>query len=157
MKSISRVFACLLLAASFAYAQGVGSSGVIRGSVADASGAVLPNVTVTIIDAHTGLRRTLTTDATGHFIATGLLPATYDISAESKGLATVIHKGVEIAVGQTVVLDFSMKPGQVSTVLEVTSEPPVVETDRGSQADQISQQYIADLPIDRRDARSIAG
>jgi Carboxypeptidase regulatory-like domain/TonB dependent receptor len=151
MKAISRVFVCLLLAASFAYAQGVGSSGAIRGSVTDVSGAVLPNVAVTVIDAHTGLRRTLTTDATGHFIATGLSPATYDVSAESKGLATVIHKGVEIAVGQTVVLDFSMKPGQVSTVLEVTSEPPVVETDRGSQADQISQQYIADLPIDRRD------
>jgi hypothetical protein len=151
MSSISRVFACLLLAASFAYAQGVGSSGVIRGSVTDVSGAVLPNVTVTVIDAHTGLRRTLTTDATGQFVATGLAPATYDVSAESKGLATVIHKGVAIAVGQTLVLDFSMKPGQVSTVLEVTSEPPVVETDRGSQADQISQQYIADLPIDRRD------
>src|SRR6202040_1891488 len=40
---------------------------------------------------------------------------------------------------------------KVATVLEVTSEPPVVETERGSQADRISQEYIADLPIDRRD------
>ena len=36
-------------------------------------------------------------------------------------------------------------------MVEVTSEPPVVETERGSQADRISQEYIADLPIDRRD------
>jgi hypothetical protein len=44
-----------------------------------------------------------------------------------------------------------MKPARVATVLEVVSEPPVVETERGSQADRISQEYIADLPIDRRD------
>src|SRR5215471_8038759 len=44
-----------------------------------------------------------------------------------------------------------MNPSQVSTVIEVMSEPPVVETERGSQADRISQEYISDLPIDRRD------
>jgi Carboxypeptidase regulatory-like domain/TonB dependent receptor len=151
MKSISRVLVCLLLAMSFAHAQGVGSSGAIRGTVTDASGAVLPKVTVNVVDTRTGLRRTFTTDATGQFHATGLSPAIYDVSAELTGFATEVHKGVAVAIEQTVVLDFSVKPGQVSTVVEVTSEPPVVETERGSQADRISQEYIADLPIDRRD------
>ncbi len=67
------------------------------------------------------------------------------------GFATELRKSVPVAIGQTVVSDFRMKPAQVATVIEVTSEPPVVETERGSQADRISQQYIADLPIDRRD------
>ena len=44
-----------------------------------------------------------------------------------------------------------MKPAQVATVIEVTTEPPAVETERGSQSDRINQRYITDLPIDRRD------
>jgi hypothetical protein len=44
-----------------------------------------------------------------------------------------------------------MNPSQVGTVIEVKSEPPTIETERGSQANRIDQQYIADLPIDRRD------
>ena len=67
------------------------------------------------------------------------------------GFATEIRRSVTVAIGQTVTSDFKMKPSQVATVVEVTDQPPVVETERGSQADRISQQYIADLPIDRRD------
>jgi hypothetical protein len=150
MKQLVCVLACLL-AASGAQAQGVGSSGEIRGTATDASGAVLPKVTVNVADPHTALRRTLVTDAAGRFQVTGLSPATYEVSAELPGFATEVHKGVSVAVGQTVVLDFNMKPAQVATVIEVQAEPPVVETERGSQADRISQVYIADLPIDRRD------
>ncbi|HWO35754.1 MAG TPA: TonB-dependent receptor, partial [Candidatus Acidoferrum sp.] len=81
----------------------------------------------------------------------GLSPSTYEVSAALSGFATDLRKSVPVAIGQTVISDFRMKPAKVATVLEVTSEPPVVETARGSQADRISQQYIADLPIDRRD------
>ena len=67
------------------------------------------------------------------------------------GFATEIRKDVMVAVGQTVVSDFKLKLSKVATVIEVTGQPPVVETERGSQADTITQQYIADLPVDRRD------
>src|SRR5580700_8737079 len=67
------------------------------------------------------------------------------------GFATDIRRSVTVAIGQTVTSDFKMKPSQVATVVEVTGQPPVVDTERGGQADRISQQYIADLPIDRRD------
>ncbi len=151
MKSLACTFVCLLLAASVAHAQGVGSSGEIAGTVTDASGAVLPNVTVNVVDNQTGLKRTTTTSDTGQFRATGLSPATYDVSVDRSGFATEIRRSVTVAIGQTVISDFKLKPSQVATVVEVTDQPPVVETERGSQADRISQQYITDLPIDRRD------
>jgi hypothetical protein len=151
MKSLACTFVCLLLAASVALAQGVGSSGEISGTVTDASGAVLPKVTVNVVETQTGLKRTATTSGTGQYRVVGLSPATYDVSVEMHGFATEIRRGVAVAIGQTVSSDFKMKPSQVATVVEVTDQPPVVETERGSQADQISQQYIADLPIDRRD------
>src|SRR5246127_407319 len=151
MKSLACTFVCLLLAASVAKAQGVGTSGDITGTVTDASGPVLPNVTVNVVDNRTGRKRTATTNSTGQFRAAGLSPATYDVSAERPGFAMEIRRSVTVAIGQTVISDFKLKPSQVATVVEVTDQPPVVETERGSQADRISQQYIADLPIDRRD------
>jgi Carboxypeptidase regulatory-like domain/TonB dependent receptor len=134
-----------------AHAQGVGSSGEISGTVTDSSGAVLPKTTVNAIETQTGLKRTVVTNTTGQFRIAGLAPATYDVSAELPGFATEIRKDVTVSIGQTVISDFKMKPSQVATVVEVNDQPPVVETERGSQADTISQQYIADLPIDRRD------
>ena len=151
MKSIACVLVCLLFATSMAHAQGVGSSGEISGTVTDSSGAVLPKTTVNAIETQTGLKRTVVTNTTGQFRIAGLAPATYDVSAELPGFATEIRKDVTVSIGQTVISDFKMKPSQVATVVEVNDQPPVVETERGSQADTISQQYIADLPIDRRD------
>jgi Carboxypeptidase regulatory-like domain len=151
MKSLACTFVCLLLAASVAQAQGVGSSGEITGTVVDASGGVLPKATINVVDTQTGLKRTAITNDTGQFRVVGLLPATYDISAQMTGFATEIRRAIPVAIGQTVTSDFKMKPSQVATVVEVTDQPPVVETERGSQADRISQQYITDLPIDRRD------
>jgi hypothetical protein len=142
---------CLLFATSLAHAQGVGSSGEITGTVTDASGGVLPKATVNVVDTQTGLKRTTITNGNGQFRVVGLSPATYDVSAQMSGFATDIRRSVTVAIGQTVTSDFKMKPSQVATVVEVTGQPPVVDTERGGQADRISQQYIADLPIDRRD------
>jgi len=150
-KSIACVLLCFVLATFAAHAQGVGSSGEISGTVTDASGGVLPKATINVVDTQTGLKRTAMTNGTGQFRVVGLAPATYDVSAQMAGFATEIRREVTVAIGQAAISDFKMKPSQVATVVEVTDQPPVVETERGSQADQISQQYIADLPIDRRD------
>ena len=151
MKSLASVFVCLLLATNLAHAQGVGSSGDIAGTVTDSSGAFLPKVTVNVVDTQTGLKRTAVTSNTGQYHIAGLTPSTYEVTAALAGFATELRKAVTVAIGQIVISDFKMKPSQVATVIEVTSEPPVVETERGGQADRISQDYIADLPIDRRD------
>ncbi|MGB8985051.1 MAG: TonB-dependent receptor [Candidatus Sulfotelmatobacter sp.] len=150
-KLVARVILCFALATLMAHAQGVGTSGEITGTVTDSAGALLVKCTVTVVDMQTGLKRTAWTNSTGQFRVAGLSPATYDISAEMSGFATEIRKGVTVAVGQTVLSDFKLSPSRVATVIQVTDQPPVVETERGSQADTITQQYITDLPIDRRD------
>jgi|HubBroStandDraft_6_1064221.scaffolds.fasta_scaffold13295_2 hypothetical protein len=140
-----------LLLVGTAYAQGVGSSGDLRGIVQDSTGAVLPNVTVTVADTQTGLRRTVVTDATGQYRVTGLPPATYDVSAGLSGFSTDIRKGVTVLIGQTVASDFQLKVSSLAVQIEVTDQPPVVETERGGQANTVTQRYVTDLPIDRRD------
>ncbi|HKD01167.1 MAG TPA: TonB-dependent receptor [Terriglobales bacterium] len=142
---------CFFFATLLAHAQGVGSSGAISGTITDSSGGALPQATIVVVDTRTGLRRQAATNAVGFFRVPGLPPATFDVSAQVSGYATEIRKGVTVAIGQTVNTDFILRPSQVQTVIEVTAQPPVVETERGSQANTISQRYITDLPVDRRD------
>jgi hypothetical protein len=56
-----------------------------------------------------------------------------------------------VTVGQTVVVDFQLKVSQVATMVEVTGEAPIVDTEKASQSDTVEEQYIRNLPIDRRD------
>ncbi|MGA7633213.1 MAG: TonB-dependent receptor, partial [Terriglobales bacterium] len=151
MRRIACILACLLVATLAVVAQGVGTSGEITGTVTDSAGSVVLKATVSVVDTQTGLKRNTTTDSTGQFRVAGLSPATYDVSVAMSGFATEIRKNVVVAVGQTVISDFKLNLSKVATVVEVTGQPPVVETERGSQADTITQQYIADLPVDRRD------
>lgn len=154
MKSI-RVVACLLIglliASGIAYAQGTGASGEIIGTVVDPSGAVVPKATVTATDAARGLKRTITSDYSGHYEITGLFPAVYDVSVEIAGFQGAVTKGIVVSVGQTSTVDFHLKVQGGTESVEVTTEPPAVDTERGHQADTINQQLITDLPINRRD------
>jgi len=141
---------CLLLFGG-AHAQGVGSSGDIKGTVTDPNGAILPNAAIAVVRTETGLRRRAVTDDAGQYRVTNLPPATYDVSAELHGFDTAVRKGVTVTIGETVLADFQLKVSGVAGVVNVTSEAPVVETERAAQANTIEQKYIRDLPINRRD------
>jgi Carboxypeptidase regulatory-like domain/TonB dependent receptor len=143
--------ACLLLASPIAHAQGVGASGTLSGTVTDPTGAVIPKGTVTAEDVSRGIRLAATVDGNGQYRFTNLSPGTYDLTAQIPGFQTLVEKGVLITVGQVANLDFHLQVATTSSVVEVSAAPPVVETERGSQANTITQQYIDDLPIDRRD------
>jgi hypothetical protein len=144
------VLACLLLA-GMVYAQGVGASGDIKGTVTDPSGAVVTNATVTATDVDKGIKHTVTTDNNGQYRLTGMPPATYSVGVSKSGFQPEVAKNVVVNIGQTSTVDFPMKVSQVSEQIEVTTEPPVVETEKGAQANVVSEQYIRELPINRRD------
>ncbi|MGA9568446.1 MAG: carboxypeptidase regulatory-like domain-containing protein, partial [Candidatus Acidiferrales bacterium] len=143
--------ACLLLADPTAHAQGVGASGSVSGTVTDPSGAVVPKGSITAQDVSRGIRLTADVDSNGQYRFSNLSPGTYDLTAQIAGFQSQIQKGIVITVGQAATLDFHLQVATTSSVVEVSAAPPVVETERGSQSNTITQQYIDDLPIDRRD------
>src|SRR6202158_6500367 len=146
------VFALGLLPVSpVASAQGVGASADVTGTVTDPSGADVPNAKVTVLDAAKGLQRSVVTDEHGFYHLSGLAPANYKLSVEHAGFQTEVIPSLTLTVGQTSVLDFRLKLAGLSGQVEVSSEVPVVETERGSQANTLTQEDIAQLPIDRRD------
>src|SRR5215472_3833124 len=144
------VLACLLLA-GMAFGQGLGTSGDIKGTVTDPSGAVVSGAVVTATNVDKGIKHTVNTDANGQFFLTGLPPAVYSVSVTKSGFQPEIAKNVVVNIGQSLLLNFPMKVSTVSEQVEVTTEPPVVETNRGGQSNVMTQQTIQDLPINRRD------
>lgn len=149
--NILRIVLASMLLAGTAFAQGVGASGDIRGTVTDPSGAVVTGANVTATDIAKGIKHTVATDANGQYRLTNLQPATYSLSVSKSGFQSELAKNVVVNVGQTSTVDFPMKVSQVSEQVEVTAEPPVVETERGAQANVVTEQTIRDLPINRRD------
>src|SRR5580693_963661 len=152
MKSI--LLSCLmfsLLVGPAAYAQGVGASGQVRGTVFDPSGSVVPGASVEALDIRKGTRYSTTTDSSGQYQFPSLPPSTYELTSRHGGLQTEIQKGLEVQVGETSTVDFHMAIAGTTVQVEVSAETLAIETSRGSQADTVSQRYIEDLPISRRD------
>jgi len=144
-------FLMFVLLGTTAHAQGVGSSGQMRGTVTDATGGVMPKTSIVAVDKQKGTRYTTGTDTRGQYEFTSLPATTYDVTAQISGFQTEVLKGVVVNVGETALADFHLRVATTATQVEVTAEPPVVETERGSQANTLTQTYITDLPIDRRD------
>ena len=138
------------------FAQGVGTSGDIRGTIRDSSGALLPNVTVTIAQTAKGVSRSAVTDSTGQFRISRLPPASYEVRAELPGFDTQVARNVSLSLGETTIIDFRLMVSPRKEVVEVMSEPPTVDTQRSSQANSVPDRFVADLPIDRRDYLTFA-
>ncbi len=156
MKSISVAsaflwLACLLLMNPAAKAQGVGASGDITGTVTDPSGAIVPRAAVVAVETARGTRYATTTGDAGQYRLTGLLPAAYSVTVQIAGFETMTQNGVVVDIGETAITDFNLKVATPGQTVEVAAAPPVVDTERGSQANTLTEQYIMDLPIDRRD------
>jgi len=142
---------CLLFSTPAVYGQGVGTSGSISGTVTDPQGGVIPKASVVAVETGRGAQYSGVTNEGGEYRITGVLPGTYRVTAQIGRFETEAMTGVVVNVGETVVLDFHLKLATTAQTVEVTAVPPVVETERGSQANTLTQQYIEDLPIDRRD------
>src|SRR5436190_3034309 len=82
----------------------------LQGTIKDLSGAIVPGASVTIVAPATGARRTLTTDAGGHYVFSFLGAGAYDITAELSGFQPVVRSGITLDSGSRVTLDLVLRP-----------------------------------------------
>lgn len=141
---------CSVVGSPESKAQGVGASGDLTGTVTDPSGKSVPNAKVTATETARGVQRSVLSDDHGAYRITGLVPTAYQVTVEASGFHNAVSN-VALTVGQTLVLDFHLELASTSITVIVNTEPPAVDTQRASQADTLTQNYIMDLPIDRRD------
>src|SRR5688500_5827962 len=107
-------------------AAGYGQDAALTGTVTDATGGVLPGVTVTAINEATGNTFVSVTDGTGAFRIPVRVGA-YRLSAELQGFTTMQRTGINLLVGQTINADMQMKPSTIEETVTVTAEAPLIE------------------------------
>ena len=143
-----------------AAALGQETTGNLEATVKDVSGAVVPNVTVTVTSAQgiasgttttgitTGFRRTIITNEEGFFRILQIPPGSYDvITTASGGFGEARYENVTVAIGQNTQLDITVNPGSnVTTVDVAVSDAPPVDTTNSAIQTSINAQKIELLP-----------
>src|SRR5262245_38903399 len=121
------IFAGLLLAPAGTSAQSA-TTGAIAGVVRDATGAVLPGVTVEAASpALIEKVRTVVTDGEGQYKIIDLRPGTYTVTFTLVGFSTVKREGVELTTGFTAAVNAELRVGSLQETITVTSASPVVD------------------------------
>jgi len=139
------------LAAAPAFAQR--TTGDITGSVSDATGAVLPGVTVTAKCADTGASRTVTTDQAGGYSIPELAICKYTVTAELAGFKTIARE-VQVAVSAVSKADFRLEVGAQSETITVQGVSPLIEfSDKLNN--NVDKERIDAIPLSGRDFNSL--
>jgi hypothetical protein len=140
------VLAGLVLLPWIAAAQST-PAGAIAGSVKDATGAVLPGVTVEASSpALIEKTRTATTDAQGNYKILDLRPGTYSVTFTLPGFSTVKREGLELTTGFTANLSAELKVGAVAETVTVTGQSPVVDVQNVRQQTVLSKEAFDSIP-----------
>src|SRR5580704_9032745 len=119
----------------------------IHGLVSDASGAVLPNATITITEVGTNVSQTAKTNSSGEDTLRALRPSTYMVRATAPGFQIVEQEGVVLAVDQETTLNFTLHPGGTSTTIQVTEAAPLLDTESSALGTDVTSQYVKEIPL----------
>jgi hypothetical protein len=104
----------------------------------------------------TGEAKTLTTSPEGLFEFLALRPATYEVVAEAKGFRRLHLAEIVVNVGSVVRTDLHFEVGEITQVVEVTTETPLIEPDRTSVNRSVDLKEVSNLPMLGRDILSLA-
>src|SRR6202171_6528402 len=156
-KAVVWIFALVvigILGTCQAYAQTSGAT--LSGTVTDQSGGVVPQAAISIKNVATGIMRSNTTSTAGFYSAPNLLPGVYEVKAEAQGFTSKIQMGVNLTVGEQQVLNFSLQVGQMSTVVEVSTEAPNVDLASSTISAVVSSTTVRELPLNGRSWTDLA-
>jgi hypothetical protein len=139
------VFICLVCAPSLIYAQGA-----ITGVVKDASGAVLPGVTVEAASpALIEKVRAAVTDGSGQYRIIDLRPGTYTVTFTLTGFNSVRREGIELTGSFVSTVNIDMRVGSLEETITVIGESPIVDVQSIRRQTTVSGEVIASLPTSR--------
>ncbi|HXC97158.1 MAG TPA: TonB-dependent receptor [Edaphobacter sp.] len=139
--------ALVMLCTPAAKAQLAGK-GEIKGTVTDASGAVIPNATVTATSTTTGVKLTRTTSNSGDFDLTALNPDIYRVTVTAKGFQSLNQEDVHVNALEVADLKLSLTVGSESQSVEVSTAPPSLETSNATLGATIEHDMYSALPIE---------
>ncbi|MGH9314316.1 MAG: TonB-dependent receptor domain-containing protein, partial [Vicinamibacterales bacterium] len=130
------------------------TTSAIAGSVADATGAVIPGVTITARHLGTGIERTAVTGPEGRFIIPGLAVGRYEVKADLAGFTPLVRSDVQLVVGQmtTLALVLELRTSELLTIVE----PARTVTNSGELSYLVGEEAIEQLPLNGRNFTDLA-
>ncbi len=127
----------------------------LRGTVFDEKGAVVSGATVTLQDPATGFSRTTKSSSQGEFQFPQIPPATYVLTTNAHGFATVKQTGVKLLVDTPATLNVTLKVAAENITVEVAGTAPMVNTQDATLGHAFEANQIASLPFEGRDPTGI--
>ena len=134
---------------SMLLAQGV--TATILGTVTDASGASVSGATITVQNVSKGNTRTATSGGSGEFEFGQLTPAdTYTVTAQLQGFKQAAKSMIVLQTGQSLRIDLSLSPGEVTETITVAAEAAQLQTEEASTGGVVGEKQVAELPLNGR-------
>lgn len=130
-------------------------TGDLTGNVTDPSGAVVPGATISLKSGATGANQSTTTSSSGVYRFVLLKPGSYTVSVSQKGFKSV-NEIVDVAIGQIVTLNIKLELGSMSEILEVTGQPPLLDTENANLSTTFSTSQLQSIPVPGNDITSFA-
>jgi hypothetical protein len=119
---------------------------LIRGTVHDASKAVIPRAAFTVTNAATGVSEKALTDESGRYVFSTLEAATYTVKVEATGFKTLLQPNILLRVGQQIDLDFTLEVGQVTTTVHVAWVMPLLNSVSAALGQEVDNRYLTEIP-----------
>jgi len=138
----------LVIGVAMVCAQVVGAS--ISGFVKDESGAALTGASISVKNLETGAERALTTDDAGRYSAPSIAIGKYRISVSKEGFSSQAKTGIELVVGQSAEVDFTLPLGEVREVVTVEEAPSPVTLSNQQISGLVSERQVKELPLNGR-------
>ena len=152
----TRFFACILLSAAGLFAQSQANTGTIEGTVTDPSGRPVPKASVRLTNTGTNFTRATETDDAGRFLGLLLPLGEYKVTVKAANFGVAVLQGLDLAVGQAISLPVSLSISQVDQVVTVTTDAPVLESERIENSTYLNTRSVRDLPNNGRNYLSLA-
>jgi hypothetical protein len=153
-RRLLQLIVALLVCTSLASAQT--PSGEISGTVVDSSGSVLPGVRVTLTNAATNAIRLTQSNESGVYVFPAVPPGTYNLKVELEGFSTAEQTNINVQVGSANRFPFTMAIGQLTDVVSVVADTPVIQTQNASIGTVIENRSIVELPLNGRNYLQLA-
>ena len=150
MRTVRLIAVLIALASIIPAAFGQIGTSTITGRVTDASGAVIPKVSVTVVQVGTNFTFNATTNDEGLYRVLSLNPGMYRITSEAPGFKRSVRDEVELRTGDTLAVDFVLQVGSVSESVEVTGAASLLETETSATGTLVSGTVLYDLPLYQR-------
>ena len=124
--------------------------GTFIGQVTDASGAVIPNATITVEHRDTSVSTSTKANSQGAYTVAYLSPGVYQVTASATGFKTAVRDAVELRVSETLRLNFRMEVGTVREQVTVSDTAPLLDTATGSGGTVLDGAKVQELPLNGR-------